>query len=40
MWKCNKCSAEFSAMLGDNEAPEKCPYCKKGKIKELKVYTV
>ena len=29
---CNKCGAEWSSTLGDNEIPEKCPYCKDGMV--------
>jgi DNA-directed RNA polymerase subunit RPC12/RpoP len=33
MWICEDCSRELSAMLGDNEVPERCCECG-GKIEE------
>tara|TARA_R100001591_G_scaffold102044_1_gene108945 strand:+ start:92 stop:208 length:117 start_codon:yes stop_codon:yes gene_type:complete len=27
---CDKCDYEHSAMLSDDEIPEKCNYCRKG----------
>lgn len=25
---CTSCGSEWSAMMGDNEVPELCPYCR------------
>jgi DNA-directed RNA polymerase subunit RPC12/RpoP len=27
MWVCNDCGRQWSAVMGDNEVPEKCPDC-------------
>lgn len=27
-WRCRDCGAEWSFVMGDNEVPEICPYCK------------
>ena len=27
-WRCKDCGHEWSFLMGDNEVPEICPYCK------------